>query len=134
MNSAHSRPRFRGGELQRESKAKLGPRNGGPRDASVAGCPARGRTEEITALPPRFHAVATRRAAAKKFLWTSGTSREVAHWCWWNELYDPLSSFVPVLEPRPRRGFSFGGSARHRSRNRSLVVSRAPSIVGSRIP
>src|SRR5262245_63513854 len=69
MNSAHSRPRFRGGELHRESKAKLGPRNGGPRDASVAGCPARGRTEEIIALQPRFHAVARSRAAAEKFLW-----------------------------------------------------------------
>src|SRR5262249_20641037 len=44
----------------------------------------------------------------KNFYGKGGTSREVGHWCWWNELYDPLSSFVPVLEPRPRRGFSFG--------------------------
>src|SRR5215831_16216550 len=49
-----------------------------------------------------------RAPAVKNFLWTSGTSREVGHWCGWNELYDPLSSFVPVLEPRPRRGFLSG--------------------------
>src|SRR6516225_3146969 len=45
---------------------------------------------------------------AKSFYGKRGTAREVAHWCWRNELYDPLSSFVPELEPRRRRGFSFG--------------------------
>jgi len=45
---------------------------------------------------------------AKSFYGKRGTAREVGHWCWRNELYDPLSSFVPELEPRRRRGFSFG--------------------------
>jgi hypothetical protein len=102
INSAH--------ELQRESRAKLGPRNGVPATRASRGGPARGRAEETTALPARFHAVASGRAAAEIFYGKAGTSGEIGHWCWWNELYDPLSSFVPVLEPRPRRGFSFGGA------------------------
>ena len=53
----------------------------------------------------------------QKIFWKGGTSREVVHCCWRNELYDPLSSFVPELEPRRRRGFSFG--------------SRSPDRVGS---
>src|SRR6516162_6539397 len=44
-NSVHSRPRFRGGELQRESRTEAGSPQRGPRDASVAGCPSRGRAE-----------------------------------------------------------------------------------------
>ena len=74
-----------------------------------------------------------RAPAVKNFLYERNLSRGRAL-CWWNELYDPLSSFVPVLEPRPRRGFSFGLDARERSRNRSHVVGRPPSIVGSWIP
>src|SRR5262249_2254911 len=47
-------------------------------------------------------AVATRTAADENFYETAGTSGAVGHWCWWNELDDPLSSFVPeTLEPRP---------------------------------
>src|SRR5262245_6029642 len=42
----------------------------------------------------------------KIFYGNRGTPREVAHWRWRNELHDPLSSFVPELEPRRRRGFS----------------------------
>jgi hypothetical protein len=64
---------------------------------------------ETNAGLARFRAVPTgERAAAKKFFGNRGTPREIAHWCWRNELYDPLSSFVPELEPRRRRGFSFG--------------------------
>src|SRR5262245_42696998 len=44
-NSVHSRPRFRGDELQRESRTEAGSPQRGPRDASVAGCPSRGRAE-----------------------------------------------------------------------------------------
>ena len=78
---------------------------------------------ETTALPPRFHAPATSTRRQKFFMDERNLSRGWAL-CWWNGLYDPLSSFVPVLEPRPRRGFSFGLDARDRSRNRSLVVGR----------
>src|SRR5262249_48055869 len=46
LNSVHSRPRFRGAELQRESRIEAGSPQRGPRDASVAGCPSRGRAEE----------------------------------------------------------------------------------------
>src|SRR5262249_22023538 len=67
----------------------------------------------------------------KNFYGKGGTSREVGHWCWWNELYDPLSSFVPVLEPRPRRGFSFGESA---ATGRATAALLSVEIVGSRIP
>ena len=84
--------------------------------------------------PTRFQAVATAREVDEKFLTDERNPSRGWALCWWNELYDPLSSFVPVLEPRPRRGFSFGLDARERSRNRSHVVGRPPSIVGSWIP
>jgi hypothetical protein len=51
----------------------------------------------------------------------------------WNGLYDPLSSFVPVLEPRPRRGFSFGARAAAGCAT-AAVVSAESAVVGSRIP
>src|SRR5262245_21532465 len=73
--------------------------------------------------PTRFQAVATAREVDEKFLTDERNPSRGWALCWWNELYDPLSSFVPVLEPRPRRGFSFG-ERRDRSRNRSLVVGR----------
>jgi hypothetical protein len=72
--------------------------------------------------------VATGRAAAKKFFGNRGTPREVAHWCWRNELYDPLSSFVPELEPRRRRGFSFGRGLTGASRS---LTESAPSPSGA---
>jgi len=77
--------------------------------------------QRSTAIEPRPHAVATGRAAAKNFLWKRGTPPEVAHWCWRNELYDPLSSFVPELEPRRRRGFSFGSGLTGGSRGPDRV-------------
>src|SRR5262249_13809491 len=49
----------------------------------------------------------------------------------WNELYDPLSSFVPVLEPRPRRGFSLREIA---ATGRATAALLSVEIVGSRIP
>src|SRR6516225_12085007 len=67
---------------------------------------------------------------AKSFYGKRGTTREVAHWCWRNELYDPLSSFVPELEPRRRRGFSFG-SGPHRRKPQPLTESApSPSAAG----
>src|SRR5262249_15980412 len=36
----------------------------------------------------------------KIFYGKRGTPRAVAHWSWRNELYDPLSSFVPELIPK----------------------------------
>ena len=70
---------------------------------------------ETTAGLARFRAVPTGEGCRQEiFSGNRGTPREVAHWRWRNELYDPLSSFVPELEPRRRRGFSFGGGPRRR--------------------
>ena len=61
---------------------------------------------------------------AKSFYGKRGTAREVAHWCWRNELYDPLSSFVPELRAPPSAGFFF--------RQRPLTgASRSLLCVGS---
>jgi hypothetical protein len=68
----------------------------------------------------------------KFFLGKGGTPREVAHWRWRNELYDPLSSFVPELEPRHRRGFSFGRGPPRRKPQPCLESAPSPSGAGYR--
>jgi hypothetical protein len=89
-------------------------------------CPAMTRRgwDQPNRLVGLFHAVATGRAAGEKFYGKRGTSRKVAHWCWRNELYDPLSSFVPELEPRRRRGFSFGSGPDRRKPQPALCRLR----------
>src|SRR6516165_5708825 len=77
-------------------------------------------------------AVATGSAAAEKFFGNRGTPREVAHCCWRNELYDPLSSFVPELEPCRRRGFSFGRGHHRRKPRPCLETAPSPSAAGYR--
>jgi len=69
---------------------------------------------------------------AKSFYGKRGTTREVAHWCWRNELYDPLSSFVPELEPRRRRGFSFGSGPSPAQAAACSVSAPPPSAAGYR--
>ena len=93
----------------------------------------RGRAEERVCRPTAGPARRSRPAARppKIFFGNRGTPREVAHCCWRNELYDPLSSFVPELEPRRRRGFSFGRGLTGASR--SLTESApSPSAAGYR--
>jgi hypothetical protein len=92
----------------------------------------RSRRLETTAGLARFRAVPTGKAAAKKFFGNRGTPREVAHCCWRNELYDPLSSFVPELEPRHRRGFSFGSGPHRRKPQPCLESAPSPSGAGYR--
>src|SRR5262245_18092693 len=55
-------------------------------------------------------AAATSTAADENFYETAGTCGAVGHWCRWNELDDPLSSFVPeTLSPAPGGVFLSGG-------------------------
>ena len=80
-----------------------------------------------------FHAVTIERTAAERFFYGKrGTPREVAHWCWRNELYDPLSSFVLELEPRRRRGFSFGSGPERRKPRPWSESAPSPSGAGYR--
>jgi hypothetical protein len=61
----------------------------------------------------------------KKFLWKDGTPGAVGHWCWWNELDDPLSSFVPeTLSPAPG-GVFLSLERSDRERTRSLLSGEA---------
>src|SRR5262249_44050457 len=70
--------------------------------------------------------------AAEKFLWEGRNLQRGRELTPWNGLYDPLSSFVPVLEPRPRRGFSFG--AHPAAGCASAALLSVGSVVGSGIP
>jgi hypothetical protein len=104
-------------------------------ESTAAGSPlSRGRAEarvcRPTASPTRRWRPAAR--PPKIFLWKGGTPPEVAHWCWRNELYDPLSSFVPELEPRRRRGFSFGRGPHRRKPQPCLESAPSPSGAGYR--
>src|SRR5262245_18943847 len=80
---------------------------------------------------PRL-AAATRTAADENFYETAGTSGAVGHWCTWNELDDPLSSFVPeTLSPAPGGVFLSAERPRSAAEPR-LVVRRARPSSGYR--
>jgi hypothetical protein len=96
----------------------------------------RGRTEENLSRQRRPSTVSCgpqRESGRRKiFYGNRGTPREIAHCRWRNELYDPLSSFVPELEPRHRRGFSFRSGPSQRKPQPCLESAPSPSGAGYR--
>jgi hypothetical protein len=104
--------------------------------------PSRGVPGPVSVLDPGLSSTAKTagparsrdpEGAAENFFWEGRNLRGGRALTPWNGLYDPLSSFVPVLEPRPRRGFSFGARAAAGCAT-AAVVSAESVVVGSRIP
>jgi hypothetical protein len=97
---------------------------------------SRGRAEESvwrpTARPVRFSCARDEETRRQKYFMAGRNLRGGQELTPWNGLYDPLSSFVPVLEPRPRRGFSFGSDPDRRKPQLCSEWASSPSGAGYR--